>query len=138
MGWKFSRRRQSLRCRSWELDGRRSIAVAELENDCDCVINFSIDINSGKAALVLVEPSSNVKVLKKVTAQSGDGYNGNIEMYGPKRRNVIKIVEEDYSGSFKVSQQDGLFKYDDAVEGMREGVHQNMNENFSVGSKANT
>lgn len=88
-----------------KLDMCRKIAVVELESDC--VINFSIDVNSGKATLVLVDPSSNVKVLKKVTAQSGDGYNGNIDVHCTKGHNVIKIVYKGYSGSFKISRQGG-------------------------------
>lgn len=90
------------------------------------MINFS-DVNSGKAALVLVDPSSNVKVLNKITPQNGDGYNVNIDVRFVKGRNAIKIVCEYYSVSFKISQQCGLFKYYDAVEGVHEGMHQNMN-----------
>ncbi len=114
------------------------MSIAELENGCDCVVNFSID---GKATLVLVGPSLNVKVLKKVTAQSGDCYNGNIGVRFVKGRNAIKIVWRNCSESFKIFQQDGLFKYDDSVEGtnldMNSGLGSMFGENFSVGSKAN-
>ena len=97
-------------------DGNCQLAVADVETDCDGEINFSINANSGKAKLVLVDPNLNVKVLKEVNAQNEHSYSGNISVHCSKGSNVIKIVAENYSGDFKISQQDMLFKYSDGVK----------------------
>ncbi len=76
--------------------------------------------------MVSVDPGLNIKELKELTATNENGYNDNIDVHCTKGRSVIKIVCEYYSGSFKISRQGGLFKYDDAVEGVHEGMHQNM------------
>ena len=124
------------------LDGAQQIAVADVETDCDGEINFSINANSGKAKLVLVDPNSNVEVLKEVSVQNERSYSGNISVHCSKGRNVIKLVAENFGGDFKISQQGMLFKYGDDVNAFVEGMdemHRNLenvfDENFPFGSQ---
>ena len=123
-------------------NGGCQLAFADVETDCDGEINFSINANSGKAKLVLVDPNSNVEVLKEVSVQNERSYSGNISVHCSKGRNVIKLVAENFGGDFKISQQGMLFKYGDDVNAFVEGMdemHRNLenvfDENFPFGSQ---
>ena len=56
--------------------------------------------------------------MKELTAQSERNYSSVIKVHYSKGYNVIKIIGEDYSESFKISQQNAWLKYEGNVKEM--------------------
>ena len=124
-----------------ELTGVRQLAVAAVDEPCDTEINFSVNVKNGKAKLVLVDPNLSVTVLKEVTSQGESAYNDNISVRCLKGRNLLKVVGENYTGDFKITQEDPvLFQYEGSLFGgkvpkLDGNFDSAFNEEFPFGSR---
>ena len=94
------------------LDGHFELAKTDVQNDCDVEIYFSGNIKSGKAKLVLVKPDASVEILKEMSTDENNSYEENLRVSCDTGINKIKIVGENYSGSFEITQNNNrLFNY---------------------------
>lgn len=92
-----------------KLDGISELAQADVDSDKTTTLHFSVTASSGKIKFVLVKPDSKVEVLEEVVADKGS-YDGDVSVDCPKGVSKLKIVGDNYNGSYRISQtKDALF-----------------------------
>lgn len=94
------------------LEGFFEVASANLQKNCQAKIHFDIKLNSGKAKLVLIKPNGSVQILKEIISSGNKGYSEDLLVSCTPGINKIKIVGENFSGSFEISQPENkIFDY---------------------------
>ena len=95
-----------------KFDGTRKILESKVSEETETALHISFIASSGKAKLVLVKPNLEVEVIKEVVAEKDNqNYEGDISVLCAAGNNKIKLVGENYGGSFEISQpKEILFK----------------------------
>ncbi|MDO4199485.1 MAG: hypothetical protein Q4D57_01815 [Clostridia bacterium] len=92
-----------------KLDGFWSVLEANVGKDTEAVLHIKFTSNSGKGKLVLVKPNSEVEVLAEViSGQDKEHFEGDVSAKCISGVNKIKIVGENYGGSFEIYQPNGV------------------------------
>ncbi len=89
-----------------KLDGISVLAQASVNNDTTTTMHFAVTASSGKIKFVLVKPDSTFQVIEEVVADKGS-YDGDITVTCPKGVSKLKIVGDNYNGSYRISQMKG-------------------------------
>lgn len=86
------------------LEGFFEVASANLQENCQTKIHFDIKLNSGKAKLALIKPNGSAQILKEIISSGNKDYSEDLLVNCTPGINKIKIVGENFSGSFEISQ----------------------------------
>ncbi len=82
------------------------VARANVENKTDTELHFTVNANKGKVKLVLVKANSQVEVLKEVIFDKESKYDGTIKVTCNSNDETLKVVGDNFSGTFEISQPD--------------------------------
>ncbi len=86
-----------------------SVLEANVGQDTETVLHIKFNANSGKGKLVLVKPNSEVEVLAEVISEKDkEHFEGDVSAKCVQGVNKIKIVGENYGGSFEIYQPNGV------------------------------
>ena len=109
--------------------GIQFLLDADISSERDIVFHIKLKSDRGKAKIVLVNSNTQkVTILKEVERDKENSYEGDVKVHCFPGKNKLKIVTDDFSGSFEASETESdLFKY--KIENM-------FDDKFPFGNKA--
>lgn len=109
--------------------GIQFLLDADISSERDIVFHIKLKSDRGKAKIVLVNSNTQkVTILKEVERDKENSYEGDVKVHCFPGKNKLKIVTDDFSGSFEASEiESNLFKY--KIENM-------FDDKFPFGNKA--
>ena len=87
-----------------ELNGAYEILTANVSKDTENTLQIKLTASSGKGKLVLVKPNSKVEVLAEAIKEENNYFEDNVTVKCISGINKIKIVGENYGGTFEIYQ----------------------------------
>lgn len=103
---------KSFFCEVKDLLGYFEIAETNVQNNCNLEIQFSSEVNSGKAKLILTKPDNSTETLKEIDSNKNGSCSENLYINCVSGVNKIKLVGENCTGNFEISQNnEKVFNY---------------------------
>jgi aspartokinase len=99
----------NITCNIGKLGGIVEVAQTYVENATKTTVNMYISANSGRAKIILIRSEGSIDILKEIIAKKKDqNFDISLSINFTEGINKIKIVGDNFSGNFKIIQNEKI------------------------------